>query len=314
MRNQRETMEKVTITPDKARRLLEVIDPAHYRWRKSNYRRILADMQADNFDSEASIPLVVDFDGRPWNGRHRFAAQVEAGKTYIYWLHVCSAEMAQRIQTVGDAPASWGVKDALKVRGETSQSDLSAALGYLHRFLVPFGVRSRQSPTASQALALLENNKEIREWMNPTSSVGRRLGISRGMCAATAYLTARMGVPEKEIIEFWTLMFNMSSPDPIKVAEAVSTHGSGPVAVFAAWIRNSEPKKGQILKRSEPITWAFLNMTWNAWITGRRLTLRGLKWDTDKQPFPGLCDAQGNMVMAGSEEARALLEPVKAAG
>lgn len=310
----KETMEKVTITPAKAATLLEAIDPAHYRWRKSNYRRILADMQAGNFDSEASIPLVVDFDGKPWNGRHRFAAQVETGLTFVYWLHVCSTDMAQRIQTLGDAPASWGVKDALRTRGEISQSDLSASLGYLHRFGTTFGIRSRQSPTAAQALTLLENNKSLREWLNPTAHVGRRLGISRGMCAATAYLTARMGVPEKEINEFWQLMFNMASPDPIKVAEAVSTHGSGPVAVFATWIRNSEPKKGQILKRSEPITWAFLNLTWNAWITGRRLTLRGLKWDADKQPFPGLCDAQGGILTAGSEEAKAILEPVKAAG
>jgi hypothetical protein len=305
MRRQ-ETMEKVTVTPQRAQQILDTIDLGTYRWRKNNYLRLLEDMREDRFDSEASIPLVLDFDGRAYNGRHRLAAQVEAGKTYKYWLHVCSSSLAQRIQTLGDAPAAWSTADELRSHGEVNTFVLSSALTYMSRYLNEGGIRSKQAPTSSKALSLLEYNKELREWVGLPATVANRWKISRAMCGWLAYTTFKMGVPEQDIKEFWATMQLVSSPDPIKVAEGVSRRGSEPISTFANWVRKSEPKPGQALRRSEAVVWAFLIMTWNAWVTSSKLTARTLKWDPEKDEFPAVCDITGRVIAAGSDEAKTL--------
>lgn len=302
----KETMEKVVITPARAQQMLATIDPGTYRWRKNNYFKLREDMVEGRFDSVASIPLVMDFDGRTYNGRHRLAAQVSTEKTYEYWLHVCSTELALRIQSLGDAPTSWSTADELRAHGEVNAFVLSSGISYLYRYMTPGAVRSKHTPTSSRAMAMLEANQELRTWMVMPSTVANRFRISRSMCGTLAYMTSRMGVPEEDIREFWATMQLMSSPDPIKVAEGVSRRGSGPIATFANWIKQSEPKKGQALRRSENVTWAFLIMTWNAWVTGGKLTARALKWDPDRNEFPGVSDAQGNVLEPASDEAQKL--------
>lgn len=263
-------------------------------------------MRHDRFDAEASIPLVMDWNGRLYNGRHRLAAQEDEGRTYQYWLHVCSPELALRIQTLGDAPAAWNTADELKVNGEINTFVLAAALSHMYRFMHPGTIKGKQSPTPSYALRLLEANKDLREWVSLPATVANRLKISRAMCGWLAYTTSRLGATEDDIKEFWSTFQLLASPDPIKVAEGASKRGSGPISVYVNWLRRTEPKKGQALRRSDSVVWANLHLTWNAWVTGSKLSVRALNWDPDSSKFPGVANAQGEMLEPGSEEARKL--------
>lgn len=302
-----DSMERVTITPEDANRFLERIDLERYRWRPKNFRNLVADMKAGRFDSMASIPLVVDYSGFPYNGRHRFAAQVATSKTYRYWMRTCSPEMAKRIQTLGDAPAAWSTRDELKSRGEAYQTELGAALVYLDRYAVTGGVRARYTPTTAESLKLLEENKGLRDWTGgDVTAAAKSLKISKGMCVAMAYVTSRLDVPDAQIQYFWETLKLLGSTNPAKVAEAAQRPGAESIMAYVQWLNNHAPKPGTALKRSETVVWALLHMTWNAFVLGKRMSSRSMRWNPEKQPFPPVVGNGDKILVLGSDEAREL--------
>lgn len=310
-------MLKVTLTAADCRALLKNIPP-EYRWKKNNYNKILADMKADRFDSMASAPFAIDDNLDVWNGRHRMQAQADLGKTYTYWVNRCTPEEGRRIQALGDAPSPWSTQDELKRGGEADVYGLSSALTYLFRFREPGQLTSRQAPSPAVAGAILLANPEIRRYTELTHKTARRLGISAGMCATVAYVTHILGVPDSEIVLFWTQLDRLVSRDPAEVHDAMEQAMSEgyairdaggrqtrqyPQAAFVRWLKLTQPSRAMAVRRSELVTWVYLHKAWNAWNAGKPVGT--FKW-IDNEEFPPLRGPFGKLY-PGSPEAGKLL-------
>lgn len=296
---------RVVISPGAARKLLATVDEEKYRWKRTNYDKLLLAMQSGLFEPLASANIAVDWNGKLWNGRHRLSAQVALNRTYTYNVRYCSPAMGQLIQERGDTPASWTTGDELKSRGESYRQDLGSALSYIFRFRSRGGFTSRTAPAPPLALSLLERNPAVRDWLVPVRAAAGNLRMSRGMCAAVAYLCVQGGAKESDVTEFWRLLGLMSSKDPREAAGAATESGTEALASFTEWVRRARPKRGQAVALSANTVWAHLHRTWNAWVTGYPVSYNAMRlWAGST--LPALSDGEGSALEPGSDRARAV--------
>lgn len=282
------------IDPERAKELLATVGET-YRFRKHHYERLRTDMLNNEFHSLESHPLVVDQNGALHNGRHRLTALRDEGKTYDFWVHYMDTDAAERWDVVGDNAASWTLGDHLRHKGVKDSNCVSSSLTYLHRY-VTNTIMAREVPTRSQALRLLKDNSDIIRLIPVVRGAARGFGISPGMCVAIAYLTSSMDDVDMDDVErFWGILESLSSNDPEVIAEAVEDaeeSDAHPLITLAKWLNSSRPSRNRSVRRPENTAWAFINKTWNAYIT--RENLKVLRWGR-KESFPALKDGLGDV-------------------
>lgn len=294
-----------TVTPSKAREWLATISPT-YRFRRNHYDRLRDDMRAGDFHPDSSAFLVIDEAGRLHNGRHRLQAQEKEGKTYTYWVMHCSNEAAARWDLVGDTGTGWTLADYLREIGVKDPNIVGSALTYLHRYYTDSILRTKQ-PTRTQAVTLLNANKDISEYIRVVRLASREFAIPQGMCAAMAYLASTLPeASEDDITDFWQTLAQLGSKDKEIVATAVSEleHGN-PILALGNWLERSRPRPRGSGRRPENLTWAMVLKSWNAYIT--QDSIQRLRWGR-KEKFPAIMNSAGLSFPAGSPTTRELLE------
>jgi hypothetical protein len=305
MTTPKESMRKELITWQQAEKILESVDPATYRWKHNNAARLRGAMRRGKFLGDRSAPVVIAFNGQLTNGRHRLWAQVQEKQDYKYWVLRCSLEAALEYQRLGDAPSPWSLRDELKAHSAQDTAALSSAITYLHRFRSPGHVTSRQAPAADQALAIYEEHPGLSQFIPVTRKAARAFRISHGMCIAVAYITWRMGVDEEVIGKFWHQLAQLGSEEASDLVDAaLEVPEDNALWKFRKWLHTSTPKRGQAVRRSENVTWVYLNKTWNAWAENR--PMRSLQWK-EWEKFPPLSDGKGTLLEAGTAAAAELL-------
>jgi hypothetical protein len=303
-----ERVEQETITVARARELLKTVSDETYRFKRNHCTRLGDSMERGQFDSLLSIPLVVDFSGKLWNGRHRLTAMAErkAGP-YEFLVRYVSPERGAAIQRLGDAPSSWSSTDELKALGVSNTSAVSSAITYFYRFCSG-NVSSRQAPSTDLMLLIYRTHPGLTEYITLTGPARRRYRISHGMCVASAYLAECAGAEDAEILKFWQLLGLLGSNSAKDVQHAATALTSAsPMLAFDTWLKKSIPSREQAVRRSENVVWERLTLTWNYWISGK--TSRGIFSANRAVGFPGVSGGKGQLTLIqGSTETRKLLK------
>jgi hypothetical protein len=297
---------KETITPSKAKQLVGTAGPT-YRFRRNHCERIARDMAEGNFHPLQGHYLVVDETGTLHNGRHRLQAQMDEGKTYAYWVMYCNEADAAAFDLVGDVGASWTLSDHLRYMGIKDPFVTGSALTYLHR-LDTGTVLHMSQPTRTQAVALLEENKDLVAYGPVVAQACREWRVPKGLATAVAYVTSCLpDVSEDDVTDFWTTLAGLSpSTDPEVMAAVVGEleHGN-PLIALSNWLRKSMPSPRTSARRPETLTLALLFKAWNAYISHDSIRL--LRWGR-KEKFPPILSSDGTSYAQGSDALRALLD------
>lgn len=243
-----------TVTPDIAAEWL--VGNTHNRSMKDRaVHKYAADMVAGEWDLNGES-IKFNGDGRLLDGQNRLLAVVEAG---VAIRTVVVRGIAAQSQETVDVGVPRGLADVLKLRGETSTTELGAAISAYWRFRRdPTGMATTDYPSIHVALALLEENPGLRESVRAADVIRRAIGFRSGIAAPLHYITNSIDSEDAEA--FWqrlTVGADLETNDPIFVLRGV--------------ILADRPMHGQ--KMTKVRLWALSVKAWNAYREGRRVSL-----------------------------------------
>jgi hypothetical protein len=175
----------VELTPTAAGEILE--RNTRNRSLRENYVRKLAGAMERGEWVVNGEPIQIADNGDLLNGQHRLSAIVASGMT-VPMLVVRGLTPAT--QMTMDAGTRRNLSDILALHGESDTTNLGAALGMLHRYRNGDRLDNsgRTAPTATEALALLDSEPEIREYVQLGRRAFRDTRMRVSVAACLAYL------------------------------------------------------------------------------------------------------------------------------
>jgi hypothetical protein len=263
-------LERVTVTPDMA--LEWLARNTHNRpIRGALVERLASDMAAGRWQFNGDA-LRFNGDGGLLDGQHRLEACVVA-QTPFETLVVRG--LPSSVMETIDTGAARKLSDVLRLRGESSYSDLAAALPTALTWeMGPRQLRSNHRPTFSACLHWLEANPGIRDEM---------LAVS-GLRRPPIYLTARYAAP---------FAYRARQLEPEALPEFLSRLESGaelteddPIYVLRRWLVRVKTE-GLAVSRFEMM--GRLVKVWNYWLAG--VSMEMLRWSS-REGVPPLSGGQ----------------------
>jgi hypothetical protein len=242
---------RVKVSPVLAQKLLGTIDASLYRWRGANYLRLLADMEHDEFNSLNSIPLILDEDGRLYNGRHRLTAQVDLDLTYPYYVRTLTAPDAAQAARDGDHPASWMPSDHFKMAGHANRFQLASGLTWMWRY-ANGTVKARPQASHQTSYDILARHPGIEEWISLVLPASNRFKLSGGHSGAIAYLGVKFGMDTQQMVQFWTDLALVGKLGDLDAAEKLIELGeTSPIVALANALNNNMPNQRKGRRRAD---------------------------------------------------------------
>lgn len=212
--------------------------------------------------------------GRLWDGHHRLAACVRAGRPFQTWV-VRNLDAAAFVTIDAGTPRNLG--DVLKFEGEKDVSLLASTIQFCWRYDRRSIMATNESRMSIQeGLAYLEKHPDLREAVSPARQAAERIRLARSVLASGYFLTAR--IDQEDAAEFYRLLItwaNLPENSPIQTLRKW----------VDKWIIRTPGRQSQYVQA------AILFKALNAWRAGE--TPQHLRWQrggSRQEPFPYLLE------------------------
>jgi hypothetical protein len=245
----------IDLTPAAARQILE--RNTRNRSLHEDYVRKLAGAMERGEWMVNGEPIQIAEDGVLLNGQHRLNAIVASGVT-VPMLVVRG--LPSTTQMTMDVGTRRNLSDVLALHGESDTTNLGAMLGMLHRYRNGDRLDNsgRTAPTATEALARLEEEPRIKEYLPLGRKVLRVTHMRVSVSALLAYLFD--GVDPKEGTRFFETLCN-----------APAEPQGSPVRALRSILDRSYSER--TYRISTYVLTAMTIKAFNAWREGREMAL-----------------------------------------
>ena len=216
-------------------------------------------------------PIQIAEDGTLLNGQHRLNAVVESGTT-VPMLVVRGLPIDA--QMTMDSGLRRNLSDVLALHGETETANLAAMLAMLYRYRNGHRMDNsgRTAPTPPEALALLERESRIKEWLPLARKVLRETGLRVSATGLLAYLFEEADPGEGERF-FEALCVRAGQP------------ASSPVRALQSILDRARNER--TYKLTSYVLFAMVIKAFNAWREGRDVYVLSFRpWGASPEPFP----------------------------
>ncbi len=283
--------EVVHLTPQAARELLE--RNGRNRSLREDYVRKLAGAMERGEWVVNGEPIQIAESGALLNGQHRLSAIVTSGVT-VPMLVVRG--LPEETRMTMDGGTRRNLSDVLALHGQSDTTNLGAMLGMLHRYRNGDRLDNsgRTAPTATEALALLDNEPEVKEYLPLGRKVFRDTRMRVSVSALLAYLFDEVDPGEGKRF-FGTLC-----------TASVEPQGS-PVRALRSILDRSWSERSYRL--STYVLCAMTIKAFNAWREGREMTLLLFRPSgASREAFPKIlsrAEVEATRAAIGEEEVAA---------
>jgi hypothetical protein len=177
-------------------------------------------------------------------------------------------------QMTMDSGLRRNLSDVLKLHGESETANLAAMLAMLYRYRKGYRIDNtgRTAPTPTQALALLEQEPGIKEWLPLARRVLRETGLRVSAAALLAYLFEEADPGEGErFLEALCVRTGQSAGSPIRALQSILDRA----------------RTERTYKLTSHALFAMVIKSFNAWREGRDIYVLAFKpWGSNPEPFP----------------------------
>jgi hypothetical protein len=269
------------ITPEVAKEILE--KNTRNRTIRQDYVLMLAGAMKRGEWQVNGEPIQIGEDGTLLNGQHRLSAVVESG---VPVSMVMVRGLPVKAQMNMDTGTRRHLSDVLTFHGETETTNLGAMLGMLYRYRkgYRFDNSHRTAPTATEALALLEEEPGIKDGIPLGRRVFKKTKLRVSITALFVYLFDEVDPPEGT--RFFEALCNVDAEPP----------GSAIRAFHSILVRSRSERTYRI---STYVLSAMVIKTFNAWREGRDIALMTFRPGGDKpEPYPEIrtrAEVEGRM-------------------
>jgi hypothetical protein len=261
--------EIVDLTPEAAAEILQ--NNTRNRSLRADYvLKLAAAMERGEWQVNGE-PIQIAADGTLLNGQHRLNAIVESGIT-VSMLVVRGLPL--EAQMTMDAGLRRNLSDVLALHGENDTANLAAMLGMLYRYRNGHRMDNsgRTAPTPTEALALLEEEPGIRDWLPLARKVLRETGLRVSATGLLAYLFEEVDPGEGERF-FEALCIRTGKP------------AGSPIRALQSILERLHAERTYQL--TSYVLFAMVIKAFNAWREGRDIYLLAFKpWGANPEPFP----------------------------
>lgn len=247
--------EIVELTPADAREILE--RNTRNRGMREDYVRKLAGAMERGEWVVNGEPIQIADNGELLNGQHRLSAIVASGET-VAMLVVRGLPVTT--QMTMDVGTRRNLSDVLALHGEIDTTNLGAMLGLLYRYRNGdrLDYSSRTAPTATEAIALLEGEPQIRGYVSLGRKAFRDARMRVSIAGFLAYLFDE--IEPGEGTRFFDVLCNAKNEPP-----------GSPVRALRSILERQH--KERAYKLSPYILSGMTIKAFNAWREGREMTL-----------------------------------------
>jgi len=173
-----------------------------------------------------------------------------------------------------DSGLRRNLSDVLKLHGESETTNLAAMLAMLYRYRKGYRMDNsgRTAPTPTEALALLEQEPNLKEWLPLARKVLRETGLRVSATGLLAYLFEEGDPGEGErFFEALCVRTGQSAGSPVKALQSILDRA-----------RNERS-----YKLTSYVLFAMVIKSFNAWREGRDIYVLAFKpWGSSPEPFP----------------------------
>jgi hypothetical protein len=278
--------EIVDVTPEAAAEIL--MNNTRNRSLRSDYvLKLAAAMERGEWKVNGE-PIQIAEDGTLLNGQHRLNAVVESGAT-VPMLVVRGLSIDA--QMTMDSGLRRNLSDVLKLHGESETTTLAAMLAMLYRYRSGYRMDNtgRTAPTPTEALALLEKEPEIKDWLPLARKVLRESGLRVSATGLLVYLFEEADPAEGErFFEALCVRAGQSAGSPVRALQSILDRA-----------RNE-----RTYKLTSYVLFAMVIKSFNAWREGRDVYVLAFRpWGLSPEPFPKILTREE--VVAASVSAKA---------
>lgn len=256
------------ITPARAQEML-AFNRHNRSLRHRQVKTMAADMAAGNWRMNGETVKFAK-DGTLLDGQHRLAAVVESCVT-IEMMVVANLELSD--QETMDTGRKRTLSDVLSLRGEESTAALASAISIYwqrHKGSVNDGV----TPTNQQALAILEDQPELRYSVNAVGKAAKTLRYPRGLAAVLHYEMLLLNADDA--VDFWE-----------KLETGLGLQERHPIYILRRRLADNAATIGR--KLDGIMIHAYTIKAWNAYRDGREITIiRWTRGGASPETFPEL--------------------------
>jgi hypothetical protein len=261
--------EIVDVTPEAAAEIL-MNNTRNRSLRRDYVLKLAAAMERGEWQVNGE-PIQIAEDGTLLNGQHRLNAVVESGASapmlVVRGLPI-DAQMTM------DSGLRRNLSDVLKLHGESETTNLAAMLAMLYRYRKGHRLDNsgRTAPTPTEALALLEQEPEIKDWLPLARKVLRETGLRVSTTGLLVYLFEEADPGEgARFFEALCVRSGQSAASPVRALQSILDRA----------------RSERTYKLTNYVLFAMVIKAFNAWREGRDVYVLAFKpWGANPEPFP----------------------------